>query len=125
MSEINDTKFGSGNIESLTIKNKNYRKVINTTKESQLVLMNLIPGEYIHDEIHSHTTQFIRVEKGNGVAIINGKKKLLQDNTFLMIPSGYNHKIINTSKKEDLKLYTVYSPPEHSPNKINKRMPKE
>lgn len=98
------------NIEKQTLKNKNYRKVINTTKQMQLVLMSIPSGEEIGMEIHPKTTQFIRVESGNGVAIINNIKINLKDGDAIVIPSNTKHNIIS---KKDLKLYTIYSPPEH------------
>lgn len=112
----------SGDIEKLTLKNNYYRKVIHTTNQQQLVLMSIDPGGYIHQEVHPKTTQFIRIEEGNGVASIDGKRKLLKPNTAIVIPPGSIHKILNTSMKEPMKLYTIYSPPEHEPNTIQKKM---
>lgn len=112
------------NIEKLTLKNKNYRKVLYTVKgKNQLVLMSLIPGEDIPTEIHKNISQFFRVEKGNGIAIIDNKKYNLKDGMSLIIPPGSKHYIKNTSKKEDLKMYSIYSPENHPRNKINKRQP--
>ena len=107
-----------GNIEKLTINNRFYRKVVNTTKQSQLVLMNLSPGQDIGAEIHSSTTQFIRVEEGTGRAIIGSKTYNLKDGDAVVIPSGKRHNII--AGRNGLKLYTIYSPAEHSPNTIEK-----
>jgi mannose-6-phosphate isomerase-like protein (cupin superfamily) len=114
------------NIENETLKNTNYRKVINTNKTQQIVLMSLQPGEDIPIEIHSNTSQFIRVEKGTGVAFIGKlatKKIKLKDGVSLTVPPKTWHYIKNTSQKDDLKLYSIYSPPEHPPNKVNKRQP--
>lgn len=108
------------NIEQATIKNKNYRKVISTTPTLQLVLMSLKPKEEIGEEIHPYTTQFIRVEKGNGIAIIEDKIYKLTDGVAIIIPLNSKHNIINTSTKEPLKLYTIYSPPNHPYDKIEK-----
>lgn len=112
------------NIEDKTIANKYYRKVIYTDKFQQLVLMSLNPGEYIHREKHDGT-QFFRIEKGNGIAEVgtNNKKIKLKDGISLTIPPNVLHKIINNSKTEILKMYTIYSPPQHNPNTINKRQP--
>jgi mannose-6-phosphate isomerase-like protein (cupin superfamily) len=108
------------NIEQATIKNKNYRVVICTTPTMQLVLMSLKPGEDIGLEVHPYITQFIRVEKGEGIAIIDGEKFELFDNVAVIVPLNKEHNIINTSKYNDLKLYTIYSPPNHPYNRIQK-----
>lgn len=114
------------NIEKDTIKNTNYRHVIWTNNNFQLVLMNLKPGETIPHETHTTTTQFIRVEKGSGTAKIGNKEYKLKENFSLTIPPGKEHFIINEKEnKEDLKFYTIYTPPEHRPNRFNKRQPKE
>lgn len=110
------------NIEKETIKNTNYRNVIYTDKYQQLVLMCLNVGEFIHLEKHVGT-QFFRIEKGSGIAEIGIKKNkfLLKDGISLTVPPNTLHKIINTNKTEPLKLYTIYSPPQHKPNEITKR----
>lgn len=108
------------NIEQVTINNKNYREVVATTPNMQLVLMSLKPNEDIGLEIHPYITQFIRVERGEGVAIIDDKTYELFDGTAIIIPLNTEHNIINTSNYKDLKLYTIYSPPNHAYNKIEK-----
>lgn len=108
------------NIEEATIENKNFRKVLCTTPNLQLVIMSLKPGEDIGTEIHPYITQFIRVEKGDGIAIIEGQTFELYDGVALIIPLNSKHNIINTSKYNDLKLYTIYSPPNHPYNRIQK-----
>jgi mannose-6-phosphate isomerase-like protein (cupin superfamily) len=116
------------NIEKDTLKNNNYRKVINTNTKQQLVLMSLEPDEYIPIENHKHTSQFFRIESGVGVVEIGNpvKKKIkIKDGVSVTIPPNTIHYIKNTSKKEQLKLYTIYSPPEHKHGKINKRQPKK
>lgn len=106
------------NLEKDTLENKNYRKVIYTNPGGmQLVLMSLKAGEDIGFEVHYDIDQFIRVESGNGLAIINNEKYDLSDGYSIMIPKGSNHNIINNGTKE-LKIYTIYSPPEHSHGKI-------
>lgn len=105
-------------IEKRTIKNKNYRKVLYTTKQLQLVIMNLSPLEEIGKEKHKRTTQFIRVEKGSGKAIIGNRKVSLKKDDALIIPAGKFHNII--AGKKGMKLYTIYSPPEH-PKKLVQR----
>jgi len=108
------------NIEEATIENKNFRNVVFTTTNLQLVFMSLKPGEDIGSEIHPYITQFIRVEKGEGIAIIEGQTFKLTDGVAIIIPLNNQHNIINTSKYKDLKLYTIYSPPNHPYNRIEK-----
>jgi len=103
-------KVFKDNIEKLTINNNYYRKVLHTTPQMQLVLMSIPTNEEIGAETHSYTTQFIRVESGKGVAYINKKRYNLRDGDSIVIPAGSNHNIIST---DNLKLYTIYSPPEH------------
>jgi len=112
-------------IEEITIKNTNFRKVLSTTKHNQLVVMSLKKSEDIGMEIHKDVDQFFRIEKGHGKAILNGKEFKLKDGIALVIPAGTEHNIINTSKVNPLKLYTIYSPPQHKPGTINKNKPKE
>ena len=100
------------NIEKETLENENYRKVLYTANYSQLVIMSLKPGEEIGEEIHG-LDQFIRVEQGQGQAILDGKKHDVKGNYAVVVPAGTRHNFINTSKSQDLKLYTLYSPPEH------------
>ena len=103
-----------GNIETLTLKNKFYRKVLYTVSHSlQLVVMSLKPQEDIGMEKHPSTSQFIRVEKGKGIAIIKNKLYHLKNGDSIIIPPNTYHNIINTSESTDLKLYTIYSPPHH------------
>lgn len=99
------------NIEKDTLNNKKYRKILHTTKELQVVLMSLKSGEYIPEEVH-HATQFIRIESGHGVAEVSNRRYILKDGVAIVIPSGKKHMIINTGVDE-LKLYTIYSPPQH------------
>jgi len=99
------------NIEEATKENSNFRKVLYTAKNSQLVLMSLQPGEDIGFEVHT-LDQFIRIEEGEGKAVIDGVEHMIKDGSAIVIPAGANHNIINTSDKE-MKLYTIYSPPEH------------
>ncbi|HLA10519.1 MAG TPA: cupin domain-containing protein [Pyrinomonadaceae bacterium] len=100
------------NIEQDTLSNKDFRRVLYTAKNSQLVLMNLPPQEDIGEETHT-LDQFIRVEAGNGVAILDGMEHRISDGTAVVIPAGTRHNVVNDSKSEALKLYTLYSPPEH------------
>ncbi|MDD1743279.1 MAG: cupin domain-containing protein [Methanomassiliicoccales archaeon] len=102
-----------GNLEKDTEKNSNFRQVLYTGKYSQLVLMSLVPGEDIGEETHDDVDQFFRFEKGEGMVVIDGVKHEVKGGFAAIVPSGARHNVINTSKKLDLKLYTIYSPPEH------------
>lgn len=111
--------FFVGNISKLTKNNKAYRRVIHTGPNAQLVLMSLKPGEEIGYEIHDNTDQFIRIETGTGISVIGltaDEEQVneydIQSGSAVAIPAGMWHNIINTGNKP-LKLYTVYSPPEH------------
>jgi mannose-6-phosphate isomerase-like protein (cupin superfamily) len=108
------------NIEKLTLENKNFRKVLYTAQHSQLVLMNLKPKEEIGMEVHSDNDQFFRVEKGEGKCIIDGNEYQISDGFAIIIPAGSNHNVINTSPKEELKLYTLYSPAHHRDGVVHK-----
>jgi mannose-6-phosphate isomerase-like protein (cupin superfamily) len=102
-----------GNIEKDTRGNKDFRRVIYTGKFSQLVLMCLKPGEEIGSEVHDTVDQFFRFEEGEGVVVIDDVESKVHDGMAVIVPSGAKHNVVNTSKKDDLKLYTIYSPPEH------------
>jgi mannose-6-phosphate isomerase-like protein (cupin superfamily) len=108
------------NIEEKTLQNTNFREVLKTSVYSQLVVMTLQPGEEIGVEIHNNRDQFIRVETGAGVAILDGQDIPLEDGTAVVIPGGVEHNVINTSTETPLKLYTIYSPPEHPDGTIHK-----
>lgn len=99
------------NIEELTLQNTNFRKVLYTDKKCQLVVMSLRPKEDIGQEVHD-VDQFIRVESGQGEAIVNNQSHSLRDGSVVIVPAGTTHNIIN-SGEEDMKLYTLYMPPHH------------
>jgi len=101
------------NIERDTIENDDYRRVVFTGPNTQLVLMMLRPGEEIGLEAHGGHDQFIRVEKGTGYVELDGKRHELEDGSAVVIPSGAKHNVVNTSGSEALRLYTLYRPPEH------------
>lgn len=103
----------SANIEKAALENENFRRVLYTGKHSQLVLMSLKPLEEIGMEVHDENDQFFRFEKGEGKCIIDGNEYELHDGSAIVVPSGAQHNIINTSATEDLKLYTIYSPAHH------------
>ena len=110
------------NIEKDTLNNEYYRRVLFTTNCQQIVVMSLKPGEDISGEIHRDHDQFIRIECGTGMAVIDEDAKAkydLSDGSIIMIPAGIWHQIINTSKTDCLKLYTIYSPPEHPVGQID------
>jgi mannose-6-phosphate isomerase-like protein (cupin superfamily) len=102
-----------GNIDELTLSNKNFRTVIYTTKKSQLVLMNLKPLEEIGLETHNDNDQFIKVESGTGKVIFDGIDSDIGPGSAIVIPSGTEHNVRNTSDSESLKMYTLYTPPHH------------
>lgn len=99
-------------IEEATLKNPLYRQVLFTAKNSQLVLMSLKPGEEIGEEVHD-LDQFIRFEAGEGKVLLDGEGHVVHDGIAVVIPAGTRHNVINTSQDTDLKLYSLYSPPEH------------
>jgi len=101
------------NIEKNTLENENFRKVLYTSKHSQLVLMSLAPNEEIGMEVHPDNDQFFRVEKGQGKCIIDGNEYKVEDGTAVVVPAGAQHNVINTSDSERLSLYTIYSPAHH------------
>lgn len=103
----------SVNLEEKTLAGNNFREVLYTTQRSQLVIMTLQPGEEIGLEKHEGHDQFIRVEAGTGVAILDGEKHALEDGVAVVIPAGTEHNVINTSESEPMRLYTLYTPPEH------------
>ncbi len=108
------------NIETKSLENEYFREVLFTGPLSQLVVMSLQPGEDIGLETHHGVDQFIRVEAGHGVALLDGVEHKLEDGSAVVIPSGTEHNIINRSETEALKLYTVYTPPEHPDGTIHK-----
>ncbi|MFA5926029.1 MAG: cupin domain-containing protein [Parcubacteria group bacterium] len=100
------------NIEKETRENENFRKVLYTAKNSQLVVMTLKPNEEIGEETHA-LDQFIRIEEGKGKAVLDDIDHEIEDDFAIVIPAGTKHNIINTSLDSPMRLYTVYSPPEH------------
>ena len=100
------------NIEQDTLENENFRKVLYTAKNMQLVVMSLEVGEEIGMETHPEHDQFIRIDAGSAKAILNGGESELSDGSCVIIPAGVEHNIVNTGEGK-LKLYTIYSPPEH------------
>jgi mannose-6-phosphate isomerase-like protein (cupin superfamily) len=107
-------------IETETRKNTDFRRVLYTGKYSQLVLMSLKPKEEIGEETHDDVDQFFRFEAGEGKVVIDGVSHVVKDGSAAIVPSGAKHNVINTSAKLDLKLYTIYSPPEHEDKIVRK-----
>ena len=106
------------NIEKETLENDNFRKVLFTAPNSQLVVMSLESGEDIGMEVHEEHDQFIRIEQGQGKAVLNGEESEIEDDSAVVIPAGAEHNIVNTGDTK-MKLYTVYSPPEHADGTVH------
>ncbi len=110
-----------GHVEKQTLSNNYFRKVLFTGKNSQLVLMSLKPLEEIGNEVHPHVDQFFRIEAGEAKFVLNNKEKhIAKDGDAVIVPAGTWHNIINNSKTKSLKLYTIYSPPNHPDGTIHK-----
>lgn len=101
------------NIDKATVDNNSFRKVLYTSKHSQLVLMSLNPKEEIGEEIHPGNDQFFRIEAGHGKCIIDGNEYEIEAGDAIVIPAGAKHNIINTDSTAGLKMYTIYSPAHH------------
>jgi len=106
------------NIEKDTVENDNFRKVLYTPRNLQLVLMSIPPGGEVGEEIHPAVDQFFRIDAGEGKVILNGREIPIEDGFAFIVPEGTKHNIVNTSAKDDLKLYSIYSPPNHPPGVI-------
>lgn len=102
----------AGDIEELTLANKDFRRVLYTGENLQLVLMTLPAGVEIGEEVHDDRDQFFRFEEGSGEVWIDGKRTAVKADDAVVVPAGTLHNVVNTGKKA-LKLYTVYGPPEH------------
>jgi mannose-6-phosphate isomerase-like protein (cupin superfamily) len=110
----------AANLEEETRKNTDFRRVLYTGKFSQLVLMCLKPKEDIGEEVHNTVDQFFRFEEGEGVVVIDATRHVVKDGSGVIVPSGAKHNVINTSATKNLKLYTIYSPPEHMDKVVRK-----
>lgn len=99
-------------IAGLTEKNTNFRRVLYTARNMQLVLMALQSGEEIGEEVHKDRDQFFRVEEGTGEIRIDGTKTTIKSGMAMIVPAGARHNVKNTGNGL-LKLYTIYAPPEH------------
>jgi mannose-6-phosphate isomerase-like protein (cupin superfamily) len=110
-----------GPIEELALRNTYFRQVLFTAKHAQLVVMCLQPGEEIGDEVHPDVDQFFRIEGGEARFVFDEKKEhLARDGDGVVVPAGTHHNVVNTSKTAPLKLYTIYSPPNHPDGTVHK-----
>ncbi len=110
-----------GPIEEQTLQNDYFRQVLFTGEHCQLVVMCLQPGEEIGNEVHGNVDQFFRIEQGEAKFILNGSEEYLARSAdAVVIPAGTWHNVVNTSSTQPLKLYTVYSPPNHPAGTIHK-----
>lgn len=109
----------STDIEKETVENDDFRRVLYTAKNMQLVLMSLKPTEEIGEEVHDDVDQFIRCDAGEGVAILNGVEHVLRNGIAVIVPAGVRHNVKNVSPTEALKLYTIYTPPEHKDGTVH------
>ncbi len=110
----------SVDIETRTLENESFREVLFTGPQSQLVVMTLQPGEEIGLERHEGHDQFLRVEAGQGEAILDGERHPLADGTAVVVPAGTEHNVVNTSPTDPLRLYTIYSPAEHPDGTVHR-----
>jgi mannose-6-phosphate isomerase-like protein (cupin superfamily) len=110
-----------GSIEETALRNTYFRQVLFTAKHAQLVVMSLQPGEEIGDEVHDGVDQFFRIERGEAKFVFNEKEeRLVHDGDGIVVPAGTFHNVINASKTAPLKLYTIYSPPNHPDGTVHK-----
>ena len=110
-----------GSIEKQTLANNYFREVLFTGKHAQLVVMCLQPGEEIGNEVHPDVDQFFRLEQGEATFVFDGTEKhTVKNGDAVIVPAGTYHNVINTAKNKKLKLYTIYSPPNHPDKTIHK-----
>ena len=107
-------------IEKKTLANNYFRKVLFTGKHAQLVVMCLRPGEEIGNEVHHKVDQFFRIEQGQAIFVLKGRKIVAKNGDAVIIPAGTYHNVINAAKTVKLKLYTLYSPPNHPDGTVDK-----
>ena len=107
------------NIEEESLKNGNFRRVLYTAKNCQLVVMSIAPSTDIGEEVHT-LDQFIRCEAGKGKSVIDGVEHEFGAGWAVVIPAGARHNILNMSATEDLKLYTLYAPPNHKDGTVHR-----
>ena len=107
------------NIEEKTEQNNFFRQVLYTGKHTQLVVMSLLPGEEIGMEVHPQVDQFFRIEEGQAKVVIDGEEHEVDEGFAIIVPAGSQHNVINTGDNP-LKLYTLYSPPNHPDGTIHR-----
>jgi len=106
------------NIEEKTEQNSFFRQVLYTGKYTQLVVMSLLPGEEIGMEVHPQVDQFFRIEEGRAKVVIDGEEHEVDEGFAIIVPAGSQHNVVNTGSNP-LKLYTLYSPPNHPDGTIH------
>ena len=110
-----------GALEKDTLENDNFRQVLFTATHAQLVLMCLRPGEDIGDEVHLNVDQFFRIEQGEANFVFGeNKERAVHEGDAVIVPAGTFHNVVNTSKTAMLKLYTIYSPPNHPDGTVHR-----
>lgn len=118
-----ENAFVIDNIETDTVVNTDYRRVVFTTPQFQLVYMSLEVGEDIPAEVHTGTTQFFRLESGTANIVVNGRSNLVKEDSVFIVPPDTEHYVANASTQEPLKMYVIYSPPVHAAGEIDQRQP--
>lgn len=108
-----------GPVHQLALENNNFRQVLFTATDGQLVVMSLLPQEEIGLEVHPTIDQFFWIVKGAARAVLNGEETTVSSGEVLIVPRGTNHNVVNTSATEALKLFTVYTPPNHPDGTIH------
>ncbi|MDQ3018801.1 MAG: cupin domain-containing protein [bacterium] len=106
------------NINQLARDNNNFRKVLFTNKNSQVVLMSIEPGDDIGTEVHEHNDQILYFVEGEGKAVVNGEEHVIHPGDVVDVPAGSEHNFINTGETA-LKIFTVYAPPEHEDGTVH------
>ena len=107
------------NIERRTLENEDFRRVLYTGRNLQLVLMTLQPGEEVGEEVHEAIDQFFRIEEGRGTIDIDGVENHVEDDFAVIVPAGARHNVVNTGSGP-LRLYTIYGPPEHKEGTVHR-----
>jgi mannose-6-phosphate isomerase-like protein (cupin superfamily) len=106
-------------IEAVTERNNDFRRVVYTGPHLQLVVMSIQPGDEIGEEVHDDTDQFLRIEVGRGEVVINSRSSVVEGDSGIVVPAGARHNVVNTGDKP-LKLYTIYVPPHHADGTIHR-----
>jgi mannose-6-phosphate isomerase-like protein (cupin superfamily) len=107
------------NIEEISLQNSNFRQVLFTATNCQLVAMSLLPNEEIGMEVHPTVDQFFRIEAGEGKIVMDGVETPVKDGSAIIVPMGTQHNLINTLADKPMKLYTIYCPPQHKEGTVH------